>query len=113
MTAVQSTTTFPAWTLQNGVISEGSAYNDPRAALKAWFVRGLAEAWRRNTGTDLANYIQSYITTQVRMTSHIGLATSSHMSPVQLPFEQLSCAEHRYLRAVLVRTVELILQRTR
>ncbi|VDB89421.1 unnamed protein product [Peniophora sp. CBMAI 1063] len=63
-TAVPSTATFPAWTLQSGVISEGSAVDDPRADLKAWFVRGLAEAWRRNPGTELAKYIESYITVQ-------------------------------------------------
>jgi len=62
--AVQSTTTFPTWTLTTGIISEGNSPTSLQSILKAIYVRGLTEAYHRNPGTDLASYIESFITVQ-------------------------------------------------
>ena len=37
----------------------------PDQSLKGVFIRGLAEARARNPGTDLAQYIEAYVTVQV------------------------------------------------
>ncbi|KZV75883.1 hypothetical protein PENSPDRAFT_14787 [Peniophora sp. CONT] len=67
--AVPSVITVPKWTDQSGVITEGD--NATQANLKSIFVRGLAEARRRNPGTPLANYIEAYITVQVQQVPSI------------------------------------------
>lgn len=72
--AVPSVTTFPAWTFPNGINNEDA--NSTEADLKAIFVRGLAEARRRNPGTPLADYIEGYITVQVQQ---VQLINSHHL----------------------------------
>ncbi|KZV77382.1 hypothetical protein PENSPDRAFT_183635 [Peniophora sp. CONT] len=61
---VSNVTTFSKWSSDNGVISEASGSNDPNTFFKGWFVRGLAEARARFPDTDLARYIEAYITVQ-------------------------------------------------
>ncbi|VDB84719.1 unnamed protein product [Peniophora sp. CBMAI 1063] len=63
-TVVPSVTSFSGWTLQDGVISEAPARDSFQATLKGIFIRGLSEARLRNPGTDLAKYIEAYITVQ-------------------------------------------------
>ncbi|KZV72629.1 hypothetical protein PENSPDRAFT_348252 [Peniophora sp. CONT] len=63
-TVVPSVANYPVWTLHNGVISEAPARDSFQATLKGIFIRGLSEARMRNPGTDLAKYIEGYITVQ-------------------------------------------------
>ncbi|KZV77410.1 hypothetical protein PENSPDRAFT_679577 [Peniophora sp. CONT] len=61
---VLNVTTFTGWSLPSGVISEDPDPTIEFSALKGVFIRGLAEARVRNPGTDLARYIEAYITVQ-------------------------------------------------
>ncbi|KZV73157.1 hypothetical protein PENSPDRAFT_733138, partial [Peniophora sp. CONT] len=75
-TAVPSITTFPAWSLENGVVNETPVHSKRKVAdtnsdissgdqiAKGIYIRGLAEARMRNPGTDLAHYIEAYLTVQ-------------------------------------------------
>ena len=78
-------TTFSKWTFDDGVISgkrrprfderaerplkmimaEAPSSDDSNAIFKGWFIRGLAEARARFPNTELAKYIETYITVQV------------------------------------------------
>ncbi|KZV77309.1 hypothetical protein PENSPDRAFT_679489 [Peniophora sp. CONT] len=73
---VPSVATFPAWTLANGVISEGSNISDSNsdAISKGIFIRGLAEARMRFPDTSLAKYIETYIMVQFNAV----LSTTAH-----------------------------------
>ena len=82
---VANVTTFSKWTFDDGVISgkrrpmsyewaerplkmimaEAPSSDDPNAVFKGWFIRGLAEARARFPNTELAQYIETYITVQV------------------------------------------------
>ena len=69
---VPSTAAFSFWTMANGTLSESDMDGDPQVGLKGIFIRGLAEARRRNPGTALAKYIESFISVQVCLSSHTG-----------------------------------------
>ncbi|VDB85297.1 unnamed protein product [Peniophora sp. CBMAI 1063] len=67
-TVVTNVTTSPSWTLPGSVVNdlEPSVTSDPtNAALKGIYIRGLAEAHRRNPGSALASYIEAYIYVQL------------------------------------------------
>ncbi|VDC04949.1 unnamed protein product [Peniophora sp. CBMAI 1063] len=63
---VSSVTRVPSWTFVGGVVYDSNPDVDPNdQILKGIYIRGLAEARRRNPGTDLAQYIEAYITVQL------------------------------------------------
>ncbi|KAJ3489917.1 hypothetical protein NLI96_g1806 [Meripilus lineatus] len=68
---IYSTTAFPGWVRDDGVIIEGadiknsSWNNDPILSQKGMFVRGLYEAWSRSVpGSKPANFIEAFINVQ-------------------------------------------------
>ncbi|KZV76054.1 hypothetical protein PENSPDRAFT_680511 [Peniophora sp. CONT] len=63
-TVIPTITTFPVWSLQSGVVNEPDSTASADRILKGLYIRGLAEARMRNPGTDLARYIEAYITVQ-------------------------------------------------
>ncbi|VDB96010.1 unnamed protein product [Peniophora sp. CBMAI 1063] len=67
-TVVTNVTTYPSWTLQDGVVDDTDpsvTLDSANAVLKGIYIRGLAEAHRRNPGTALASYIEAYIYVQL------------------------------------------------
>ncbi|KZV73130.1 hypothetical protein PENSPDRAFT_750421 [Peniophora sp. CONT] len=61
---VSNVTKFPSWSSPNGVVNDQDLLlidGDPNQILKGIYIRGLAEAARRNPGTDLALFIEAYI----------------------------------------------------
>ncbi|KZV64450.1 hypothetical protein PENSPDRAFT_656575 [Peniophora sp. CONT] len=63
-TVVTSVTTFPSYSLLNGIIIEGYSPQDWASIDKGIFIRALVEARRRNPNTALADYIEAYVTVQ-------------------------------------------------
>ena len=86
---VPNLVTFPTWSLNDGVIKGKSCTRPNFPALtqtaeafqpdnrevidKGIFIRALAEARRRNPGTALAKYIESYILVQVFLSALVSV----------------------------------------
>ncbi|KZV73096.1 hypothetical protein PENSPDRAFT_750394 [Peniophora sp. CONT] len=63
---VGNVTTIPDWTSSpDGILVTDAQYDDP-----GLLVRGLTEAFMRNPGTELARYIETYITVQFNALDH-------------------------------------------
>ncbi|KZV70986.1 hypothetical protein PENSPDRAFT_752121 [Peniophora sp. CONT] len=81
---VQNVTTFPTWSAQDGVVNDVDpevTSDSPNQILKGIYIRGLSEARMRNPETDLARYIEGYITVQYNsILDHARAPNSSNYS---------------------------------